>query len=76
MPRICLHFPILWITRGLDRRVGEPGRRLPSHLLDDAPDCGDAVASLFGDELRGHLFLHDQMVYVVLQRTERKEGMT
>ena len=55
--------------------MGVPGWQLPSLLLYDVPDCGDAVASLLGDDLRGVLFLHDAMVNAVplglVQRTEK-----
>ena len=71
---------LLWLPRGLARRglarrVGVSGRQLPSLLLDEVPDGDHAEARLLGDQLRGHLFLHDSMVNAVLlslvQRTEK-----
>ena len=72
---LLLWFPHGLVHRGHAGRVPVPGRQLPSLLLDEVPDGDHAEARLLGDELRGHLFLHDSMVNAVLlslvQRTEK-----
>ena len=67
-------FPLLFLAFCSQTFVSF-GRQLPSLLLDEVPDGDHAEARLLGDELRGHLFLHDSMVNAVLlslvQRTEK-----